>query len=307
MKKVFSLCIIIFISLSIYSQINSIDSSYLAKPNWSINDMQSYTVTNRKLRIKQNADTTLLLISKYNVDITVLNADKLGYTLKWHYKNIEMLPENKLSKAILSITNNMNAIIRTDEMGSFKELVNWVEISDYVKKSAEALKVEMADVPNIEKTLSQIEQMYSTKEAIEAAVIKEMKQFHHFYGAKYKLGLQKTDAFKLPNISGGTPFNAKAIVTLDEIDTQNDNAIIRYWQSIDPEEIKQAAYAKIVSILKESKAEIPKIESFGPMKNETLIMSRMHGSTGWVMYNLQAQEVSADGVSTLDECVIELN
>lgn len=306
MKKIICSSIFLAFALSAFSQINSKDSTYLAKAHWNINETQSYSVTNKKLRIKQNSDTTVLMTTKYDVDITVIDTSKAGYTLNWHYKNIEMLPENKLSKAVLSITNNMNTHIKTDPSGAFLELANWQEISEFVKKSAQSIKIEMADVPNIDKVLSQIEQMYSTKETIEGAVIKEIQQFYHFYGGKYKLGVTKTDAFKLPNIGGGEPFDANSTSNLEEIDSQNDNVIIRYWHSIDQNQLRQAAHQKIAAILTAANKEIPSIEQLGAMKNETLILSRIHARSGWVIYSLQAQEVSADGISSIDECIIEL-
>lgn len=290
---------------STFAQINAKDSTVQIIGFWSKNDKQSFSVSSRKMKIK-GADTTLTLNTMYDVDITVVDSTAKNFILRWDYKNMRMSPETPITKALMSINDSVSTLVRTNEMGVFEGVENWQEIAAYVQKMAPILKTQLASTPNIDKIVDQIIRMFSTKEAIETAVSKEVRQFHNFHGGKYKLGEQLSDSIKLPNITGGAPFDAIATVSFDEMDVNTDNVVMRYWHIIDENQLREAAYTQVLKLLSGTDKPAPKLEDIGEMKNEMQIASRIHGSTGWVIYSIQTHEVSANGITSVDESVIEM-
>jgi len=128
----------------------------------------------------KKADTTSRETTKYDLEITVLKADEKSYTVEWIYKNITNDSENPTIKKLMNITKDLNVIYKTDELGSFVEVVNWKEIKEYTQKALSSLKKDFKDIPEMDKVLKQMEATFSTKEAIEATSIKDIQQFHTF-------------------------------------------------------------------------------------------------------------------------------
>jgi hypothetical protein len=56
-----------------------------------------------------------------------------SYTLEWKYKNYEIESENEILKKIMSMSEDMTVLVKTDEFGAFEEVVNWKELSACMK------------------------------------------------------------------------------------------------------------------------------------------------------------------------------
>lgn len=191
-------------------------------------------------------------------------------------------------------------------MGEFTEVVNWVEVRDYVKKSIAVLKEEFKDIPKINEIADQVGGLFSTKEAIESAAIKDIHQFYTYHGAKYKLGEDIEAKIKLPNLYGGEPFDTDVTIRLDEIREEEGNSIIRMWQTIDSQQLTEASFAYIKEMAKITGTEIPNFDDIPPLKNEIRTSSLIHGGSGWVVYSIEKREVSAEDTVNIEERVIEL-
>ncbi len=205
----------------------------------------------------------------------------------------------------MGITKDMKVRFRTDEMGVFLEVLNWSEVRDYIQKAIAAVRKDLKAVPEMEKALKQIETTYSTKEAIEATSIKDVQQFHSFHGAKYKLGELLEGQLKAPNIYGKEPFDCDFSVYLDEINTDENNYVLRSAQVVNQAQLTNATYDYLTQLAKSMKTAGPKKEDIGDLKNETTTASRIHG-TGWVIYSIQTTTVMLDNVTNIEERIIEI-
>jgi hypothetical protein len=312
MKKILFTGFLFLMIFKSYGQINMNDSTVQAIGYWDKGEKQTYYITQDKYKIK-GADTTKRSIIKYYVDVTVVDSTENSYIIDWFYRDFDIQSEDdKISKALMAISEDMTMRIKTDEMGSFEEVVNWEEIRDHIQKALshfkDLFKEEYKVAPKIlDNIIIQTQAMFSTKENIEAASIQEIQQFYTFHGAVYKLGEKITGDMQLPNIYGGKPFNAEAIVWLDEINEEDDNYTVRYTQIVNEEELGKAAldYAsKLAKAMGVKKSKLKDLK-LPPMKNEVRTSSCIH-NYGWVIYSVQTKEITIEGMTGVDETIIEL-
>jgi len=237
--------------LTIFGQINMVDSTAQVIAYWDKGEKQNYFVTKETIKMK-GADTTSRELTTYDVEITVLDSTENSYTIEWLYKNITSNIENRTLQKLMNVTTDMKVIFKTNEVGTFVEVVNWKEIRDYIRNKTKTLRKEYTGIPEMDKALKQLEAIYSTKEAIESASIKDIQQFHTFRGAKYKLGEGFGGQMKVPDLYGTEPFDSDFTVYLDEINEEDNNFIIRATQEVDQEQLTKATFDYIESVYRVS-------------------------------------------------------
>lgn len=295
----------LLLSANLFGQINIADSTVQVIGYWDKNEKQSYEISFEKYKLKEG-DTTFWERVKYDVDITVIDSTSASYTVEWFYRNFRIDTENILAKKLMSLSEDMQVIIKTDEMGAFLEVVNWKEVRDHIKKSTKILKKELKDKPEIRKLVTQVESMYLTKAAIESVAIKDIQQYYTYHGAKYKLGEELSGQLQIQNNFGGNPFDADVSLRLDEINYEDDNAIIRMYQRIDPEQLTDATYEYLKKISSAQGNKVPERIAFPSLMNETWTASRVHGYSGWIIYSVETKEISNDNTIQVEERIIEL-
>jgi hypothetical protein len=206
----------------------------------------------------------------------------------------------------MGITRDMTVIFTTDELGAFVEVVNWKEISDYIHQSMAVLKQEYKAQPELDNMIRQVETTFTSKEAIESAAIKDIIQFHTFYGAKYRLGQLYEGTLKAPNIFGGEPFDSEFSAYLDEINTEDNNYILRASEIINNEQLLNATLSYLNTLAKSMNVPPPGSEDLKDLKNETLTAARIH-NTGWVIYSIQTRTITIDDTTNVEERIISIH
>ena len=304
MNRILLVCLFVILNATLFAQLNMADSTVQIIGYWDKNETQSYSVVSEKYKIKEG-DTLSRETTKYTVDITIVDSTADSYLIEWQYKDYEINSENALMKKIASYAKDMKVLIRTDEMGSFEEVVNWKELRDYMFEVFDVLKPELSEIPNMDQFIDQMKGMYATKEAIEAGVVQEIHQFYSFHGAKYEYGEEYNSDMKLANMYGGDPFDTKVTVWLDEMNPDDNNVIIRMTQTVDSEQLTQATLAYLIRMAETLKLPLPKKEDLPELSTETWLASRIHGS-GWVVYSIETREIKAEGQVNVEERIIEI-
>ncbi|MER2997048.1 hypothetical protein [Pontibacter populi] len=304
MKQLLLLALTFLISFTTFAQINLEDSTMQVIGYWDKNETQTYIITNEKYRIS-GTDTTQREFVTYEVDVTIKDSTANSYTIEWLYRNIDPGTDNPFARKLAGISDNMKVIIKTDEMGSFQEVVNWKEIRDEIKKATALLRKEFKHIPQIDEVTAKVESMFSTKEAIQAQAIKDVQQFYTYHGAKYTLGEEVTGNLPITNLLGGKPFNSEVTILLDEINSEDDNAILRMWQTLDSKELTDATYAYLKQKADKTGTAFPSRDKFPVLQNETRTSARIHGS-GWVIFSRETKEVTTEGALAFEERIIEI-
>lgn len=309
MKKLSALIIFFAIPSILFSQINTEDSTIQVIGYWDLKEKQAYAVKYEKYKVKDSKDTTDREKITYDVDITILDSTAKSYTIEWYYKNYQMNSNNsELLKKLMSIAEDIKVIIKTDEYGSFLEVVNYKEVQDYIKKAVSKLKKEFKETPNIDAILKNIEKTFISKDAIQSLAIKDVHQFYTFHGAKYKFGEELNASMKQANLLGGEPFDVDVTVQMDEmnVDEDNDNVVIRMWQTINSDQLTEATFKYLEKMATDMGTPAPKREDIKPLQNETRTASRIHGPSGWIIFSVETKEVWTDGIVNVEERTIEI-
>ncbi|TPE46413.1 hypothetical protein [Pontibacter mangrovi] len=303
MKQLILFSLTFFTSSLSFAQINLEDSTVQVIGYWDKNETQTYAITNEKYRVS-GSDTTKREFVTYEVDVTIKDSTANSYTIEWLYRHIDLDTDNPLIRKLAGISENMKILIKTDEMGALETVINWEEIRDEVKKSTAVLRNEFKHIPQIDAVVDKVDGMFSTREAIEALAIKDIRQFYTYHGGKYTLAEEINGQLPVPNNLGGDPFNSDVTIRLDEINAEDNNSVIWMWQTIDPEALTDATYAYLKQNAGET-ATFPARADFPEVQTEITTAARIHGS-GWVMYSRETKEVTADGSLAFEERTIEI-
>lgn len=304
MKKTLFIGILLLFSIKTFGQISVKDSTVQVVGYWSKLEKQSYNVSYEKLKIKNN-DTISRELMQYEIDLKVIDSTENSYTTEWYYKNFKIDTDNELVKRITSLSNDISVLIKTDELGSFIEVVNWESVRDYLNKVSEELKKELKDIPNSEQIIDNIKNIYSSKQSVEANAIKDAIQFYSFHGVKYKLGEEISGDLTVSNNFGGKPFDTRIKYSLDEINSEDGNSVIRMKQVVNSEQLTNETYNYLKKIGSFGK-NIPERKDFPSLTNETYTASRIHGETGWIIYSIETKEVKAEDTTNIEERIIEI-
>ena len=76
-------------------------------------------------------------------------------------------------------------------------------------------------------------------------------------------------------------------------------------QIVNSEQLTKTTFDYLTKMSETMKVPGPQWDGFPPLKNETWTSSRIHNA-GWVIYSIETQEVSAEGVTNVKENIIEL-
>ncbi|WP_159023614.1 hypothetical protein [Formosa sp. L2A11] len=304
MHKFLVFLTLILFSSTLTGQISMKDSTVQVIGYWNKLETQSYNISYQKLKIKSN-DTISRELVTYQVDVKIIDSTENSYTIEWFYKNYNINTENKLAKKLSKMSNDISVKIKTDQFGTFIEVVNWEDIKTYLTQVSDTLKVELKDIPNSEKIIDNVMSLYATKESIEANAIKDALQYYQFNGVKYKLGEELQGTIETANNFGGAPFQTNVSYSLDKINETEGNAVFRSNQIINSQQLTDETY----KYLKNSGAfseTLPTRSEFPNLTNETNTASIIHAASGWVIYSIESKKIAAADTTNIEERIIEI-
>jgi len=299
MKPLTASFLVLLFARSAFAQINLSDSTVQVIGYWYNGERQSYVVTQEKYKI-QGLDTTSKELATHEVDITITDSTATSYTIEWLYKNFSTQGDNLLLRKLSALSENLRVVITTDEMGAFVEVVNWEEVRDFMRKGFDLIGEDLKSDPKTAQVLTQLTAMFSSREAIQSVAIKDILQYYTFHGARYKLNEEYSAAQRVSNMFGGEPFDTELTVLLDEIDPDNDDCVLRLWQEVDSTQTTEASYEFIKKTALATGSTPPRREAIQPLSIEDRTASRIHGSSGWVLFTINTREVTTEGLRTIE-------
>ncbi len=303
MKSKILTIIFLLTTLTAFAQINMEDSTVQAITYWNKGEKQNYSITERQIKLK-GADTSSIEVLTYEVEIAVTDSTEKSYTIEWLYKKAVSNSTDESVQKFINITKNMKIIFKTNEVGIFSEVVNWKEIKDHVEKNSEILLKEFKDITK-DHVLKLVLSAYSTKQGIESNVTNDIQQFHTFYGAEYKLGQVLEASLKVPNILGPEPLDSNITVTLDELNSDDNNYILKATQEINKEQLIDITFDYLKSISKNLETNPLKREDLNGLKHETITVSQIH-LHGWIINSIQVMTITSDDMTKIKERTIIL-
>jgi hypothetical protein len=304
MKQFPIILLAILFNATSFAQINLKDSSVQAIGYWDKNEKQSYTITTDKFKIREG-DTISKSQLMYDVDITIVDSTAKSFIIEWKYSNYRVTGNELIRQKIDALFQGITIRFKTDEMGSFDELLNWQEVRDHIKKTTTLLFQEYSNEPKLMETMAEVGKVYDSRENIETIAINDIQQFYLFYGGKYIKGETTEASIQIPNVFGSKPFDADVVLYLDEINEKDENYILRYEQTVDEKQLLSAVKDYVAKIAKTAGKPAPEDLGIKNLVNELQIGSRIH-DYGWVIYSVSTKKVTAEGIENVEERVIEI-
>jgi len=251
MNKTFTLFIFLIFTLPLFGQTDSSKIAFIAY--WSKGDSYDFKVTKVKKRWT-NDKLTKNDSTQYITNFKVIDSTEKSYTLQWSFKNfltnshrenLNKLFDNK--QAVNDIVKNYGVtkvIYKTDEYGSFLEIINWKEISilmgNMLKELEESIKIRKPEKANdVEQAMAPFVKIYSSKEGIEQLVFYELQYFHFPFGIEYDTNKPLEYEQELPSMVGGEPIKADAKLSIFETNLENLYCVLKEEAIINPAETKR--------------------------------------------------------------------
>jgi len=305
-NKITFFCIVlslVCISTSVSGQIDLNDGTVQAIAYWDLNERQSYDIYESDLSVTKG-DTTSISTLYYSVNISVSDSTSYGYVLDWLRRKYSFDNIDPLSAAFSSILENYPIQLITNEYGGDVQVLNWEDIGIHVNAQLDQLS---KDYPGerAEKLIAKERRKYKTKESIQDVATHDITQFFAYHGAKYKLGEQIKANIKVPNNYGGDELDASTAMVLDEIIAGNDTYILKSFQSINSQQLTAVTY-DYLSSLNIVEGTLPAFQDFPTIMKQIWGGSELHGSTGWLIYSQESQQVTSGEDVTIQERIIEL-
>jgi hypothetical protein len=291
--KIYLAVLVSLLSFTAKSQINPADSTVQVIAYWSKNETQSYKFDHTKFRIKGN-DTTTAGNTSYKVDVTVLDSTASSYTIQWKYRDytIENKKNDATIAALAKIYDGLTVKFKTDELGTFTELLNWEDIKKHNYKALELFKKELN--PTLSQTVTKtLLDKYSTKEAIMAYSLKDISLFHGFFGIAAKQGKLIEEKVQQEQPFGNTPINSLITIAVEDIDFEEGTYIVKYWEDFENEGIKTLLKDLFAEMLADYKNE-NKEEILKSLEAEDYCGAIMHES-GWPIQMHYERVVRVEG------------
>lgn len=216
MKHLLSLVILAISHLATSAQNTVTDSSATCIAYWKKGEEKVFLINHKKEKLKDGVRQSGEDIH-YEAHLTVKDSSAAGYTIEWTNRNYSSPTNNPMVKGMNFLYNDLHFLYKTTEAGAFVELVNWEEVRDFYVNLA-ALSVPR-DNDTAQEIMNKTKAMFSSREAVEAAMIPEIQLLHLPYGYEFSTQKQVGET-TLPNLFGGDPIPALQTIRITHLDPE---------------------------------------------------------------------------------------
>jgi hypothetical protein len=214
------------------AQNRTTDTSATCIAFWKNKVSKIYEITHSKEKSNSSIGNTTAE-ANYEAHIKVIDSTGEGFTIEWVYKNFKPVgaTDNTIN-SLNSIMEGLKILYKTDDVGTFTELINWKEVRDFALSNYEKVFAKATQNSEFAAALNQVKAIFQSKENIEALLIREVQLFHSPYGVEYSIAGIVTET-ELPNVTGGAPFPASVTIKLDELNKKMDYCKVSLNQIVD--------------------------------------------------------------------------
>jgi len=262
---------------------------------WELNEEYSYSGLYSNYKVKDQ-DTSYTSKTSYDINVKILDVTDSTYTVEWLYSNHKLIEGTEIVKKLTETNDTIRVIFKTDELGAFVELINLEEILQSYDDKFSRLSDKYSSEKSLVQKINSAKEFFSNPTYVKNNSIKDLVAFYTFHGGKYDLNEEYTGVLQTPNnYNPSSPFDTSTTVWLDEINSENNNYILRSTMVIDENQLKQSV----------SKKTGIAIDSIPDLKHETFVASRIHGS-GWTTYMISTREVKTEKDLSVEEYILQM-
>src|SRR5688572_21152568 len=139
MKRIWILCFIVFAANLLTAQNIPTENSTPVVAYWQKTEQKKLSIT-RTTKKTETGKSPVINTNTCEAQLKIVDSTKEGYTIEWTYKDAGTVAKKypELSN-ITSLFSNLKIIYTTDDVGSFKELVNYEDVRKFLYQSMDAL------------------------------------------------------------------------------------------------------------------------------------------------------------------------
>ncbi|RAI91555.1 hypothetical protein [Algoriphagus yeomjeoni] len=311
-RKLFLLIKLLIISPLGYAQINMEDSTVQVIAYWDLGEITSYSMVLENITVN-GEDTTFHGTTSYLVDMEILDSTDVEYTVKWTYRDLQNSfgPGNESLEEVANRARDIEGgdvvIFKTNNLGTFKTLVNWEQIRDYYDKVREQLLVDFDTLPNVNQLVDSMYGANQTQSQVQLSSTKDVFQFLNYHGAKLRLNEPLTGKMKLPGLYDRGLVDGDFFVELEEIfEEDNDFRLVSFVEADAEQLVAQTRELLKAFIPDSSDDDIDTLMlQAGEITNTREDVTVMHG-WGWPIYSQQVRRTTGNGVVNWEIRTIEI-
>lgn len=223
------------------------DSTVAFVAYWNNGDVRDFQITKEEKRLK--GDEVIKDISTtYSARFEVIDSTETSYTIQYDFKN-QAFGANQIPDEFMPVLEKYKFLkikYKTDELGAFVELLNWQEIANLMTELFEETSTMIGpDSVDISKAIEPFVKIFSTREAIEIVLLKELQYIHWPFGLEYNIYDTIHYEEYLPNLFGGDPIRADGTLTFDSVNFETSYCRFTNQLVMNPVEAK----AMVVNLL----------------------------------------------------------
>lgn len=256
-------------------------------PHWQSGETRSLEIIKSRSAGTPGSTTS----GKTPVELTVLEATKGGYALRWDIGELETgdALEDPAAAALMKLAASIDPVYEVNADGVYLGLNNWQEIQAGASQSIELLLDELAKQglsgQERQAVRDMVEPMLSSRENLETFLLPELMNYHHIFGTEFDAENPLQYESLLPNPYGGKPF--AAIVRFDAPRIRKDLGLVELtWSQILDPESTRATLLKTMSDMSEAIGadSVTEEDLPDPFSIEDTGRLIVDINTGWIMY-----------------------
>lgn len=282
---------------------NIIQAQYIKEENktnviayWEKGDKFEYEQIEKEYKINKN-DTVITKNKKFDVKLKIIDQDSTSYTIHW--ENTPDLSEfpPAIAQMISEKVGNSVFKYKTDEYGSFLELLNIDEIIEYNNRTMDLMLESITD----KKTRKEFEEVsklvLQNQEVVTQFAISKINTFHFFYGHSLEHGKPHEIEFENVNPITKNKILYKQLVEFESFD-ENEKSYSLYSETI-PEKTNLIGEIKstLETIISKEVKEMEQIQNFDYISK---IFQVTHDS-GVILYQMKRDFIEADNQEVIKE------
>ena len=277
-------CILLFLAFNcvfVFAQNVATDSSAPVVAYWQKAEKKQLSIT--RTTQKTNAGKAAARVTNTcEASLQIKDSTAEEYTIEWTYKDAGSAVKGKPQLNDLnSLLTNLKIIYTTDDVGMFKELVNYEEMRSFLHKAMDAMFKLAQDTTGLYLAKKELLQIFSSRESLEQILLRDIALYHSAYGLEYSF-TPHIEETALPNFLGGDPWPAHISLKLSQLKPKQNFAQVYIDQEIDQEKAAVIMKQFVSKMAASQGKEVPQDE----MPTSLIIKDHTEFdiilSTGWI-------------------------
>lgn len=270
------------------------DSTVTVVGNWKKGDKARFLIVKTKTQSQGRLSRVTDSLGAY-AEISVLEADSGRFIMQW--KSIPPKNAPAAQDAASRFLDNLEFKYTVLQTGEYAGLLNADEIKDAAYRMIDKTVKER----NIKdpKFSAEMKKMFSSKENIEAAVMRDVLVYHTLYGGEYTLKKKISEPSLLPNVLGGDPLPAILTAELTGINRLKNTCTIKINHVLDPAKINAAMADWRKKYVKSRNTKTP---SISVNDNITVTLDLVNG---WFNEINNVRNVVVNGVKVVERVTVK--